>query len=69
VSSTDRFIALLAGLAAILAVLGGALRYLARISYQMGQLTQRFGDHVSDASKIHEDQERRLREVEQRRRR
>lgn len=66
--STERFAILLTAIVAILGLLGGMMRYLSRISYQMGGLVAKFGDHVSDASKIHEDQEARLREVERRRR-
>lgn len=44
----------------ILAILGT----LTRISWQMGRLVQRFGDHVISASEIHQDQEKRLRNLE-----
>ena len=68
-SSTERFVALLAGIITIIGALGGAIRLLARISWQVGQLVQRFGDHVENATKVHEDQEERLRGLERRRRR
>jgi len=62
----DRFAALLVALAAVLTMLGGALWFLARISYQMGKLTQKFGDHVEQASKIHERQGRDIEDLKAR---
>lgn len=41
---------------------------LVKISYNTGSLVSRFGDHVRQADKVHEDQERRLRAVEAQRR-
>jgi hypothetical protein len=69
VTSTERFIALLVGIIAILTGISGMLVFLARISYKLGQLVQRFGDHVLSADRIHGDQETRLRNVENRTRR
>lgn len=46
--STERFIALLAAVLSCLAIAGAALRYLVRISYQTGQLVQRFDGHLQD---------------------
>lgn len=51
-------------LVAVVTGILGILGVLVRISWQMGRLVQRFGDHVQDASKIHVDQEQRLRTLE-----
>lgn len=67
--STERFIALLASIAAVLTLLGAVLRVLMRISWQTGRLVERFGEHVTDAMRIHGDQETRIRNLESRRRR
>ena len=53
----------------IIGVIGGFLgiiALLARIAWTMGQLVQRFGDHVTQADKIHGDQEKRIRDLERR---
>ena len=52
-----------AWIAAIVGVLG-ILGLLLRISFQIGALVQRFGDHVSAADKVHSDQETRIRALE-----
>ena len=41
---------------------------LVRIAWTTGQLVQRFGDHVTQADKIHGDQETRIRLLERPRR-
>jgi hypothetical protein len=66
--SAERFVALLVGILTIIGALAAAIRVLIRISWQMGQLVQRFGDHVTDASRIHQDQEERIRRLERPRR-
>jgi len=58
VTSADRFVALLAGIVAIIGALAAVIRVLVKISYQMGQLVQRV-----------EDMGNRLSAVESRRRR
>jgi hypothetical protein len=63
-SSTERFVALLAGIIAIIGGIGAMLRYLVKISWDMGQLVQRFGDHVTDSGRTHTDQEARIRNLE-----
>ena len=57
-TSADRFVALLAGIVAIIGALAAVIRVLVKISYQMGQLVQRV-----------EDMGNRLSAVESRRRR
>jgi hypothetical protein len=54
---TETFVALASGILAILGV-------LLRIAWSMGQLVQRFGDHVTQADRIHSDQEDRIRRLE-----
>ena len=61
----DKFVALLAGLAAILTALGLMLRVLVKISWELGQMVQRYGDHVEQSKLIHADQEARIRRIEQ----
>ena len=58
----------LAGLVSILS--GGAviIGLLVRIVWVMGKLVQQFGDHMTASAKIHDDQERRIRDLERRRR-
>lgn len=50
-------------IAAVVAVLG-VLGLLIRLSYQVGLLVQRFGDHVEQADRQFKDQEMRLRALE-----
>lgn len=54
-----------AWVAAAVAVVG-MLGMLLRISFQVGGLVQRFGDHVSASDKLHDDQEKRIRSLERR---
>ncbi len=68
-TSTERFVALIVGIFAIIAGIAGMIRLLAKISWEMGKLIERFGDHISDATKIHADQEQRIRLLERGRRR
>lgn len=67
-SAGERFVALLAGLFACLAVAGAGLRYLVVISARMGQLVERLDGHLQDADRIGSDHEARLRDLERRRR-
>jgi hypothetical protein len=46
--------------AAVAAILG----VLLRLSFQVGSLVARVGDHVAAADKVHADQEARLRKLE-----
>lgn len=57
-------VALVVGIVTIIGALGAAIRVLLRISWQMGELVTRFGDHVEQATKIHSDQETRIRDLE-----
>lgn len=55
--------------AELIGAIGGGLTIiglLTRISWSLGQLVQRFGDHVTQADKIHNDQENRIRTLERR---
>lgn len=63
-AATLRWVTLLVGLIVVLGGVFGSLRLLWVISWRMGQLIQRFGDHVTDANKIHTDQETRIRYLE-----
>lgn len=59
-------------LAEFIGVLSFALTIVAllvRIAWSTGQLVQRFGDHVIISDRLHQDQESRLRNLEQRIRR
>jgi hypothetical protein len=56
----------IAGWVAAIVALAGILGVLIRLSFQVGQLVQRFGDHVISADKIHGDQETRIRALEHR---
>ena len=56
-----------AAIVTVLIGVAGVLGLLLRISFQLGALVQRFGDHVVNADKIHTDQESRIRYLEQRR--
>jgi hypothetical protein len=51
------WVAALCGLAAVLGV-------LLRLSFQVGSLVQRLGDHVTSSDRTHADQETRLRRLE-----
>lgn len=57
----ERYVTLVVGL---LAIIG----FLWRISYTMGGLVKEFRLHVKQSTKIHDDQETRIREVERQRR-
>jgi hypothetical protein len=57
---------MIAGWTAAIVALAGILGVLIRLSFQVGQLVQRFGDHVISADRIHGDQENRIRLLEQR---
>ena len=62
-NSADR-VALLAGIITIIAALGAMLRVLMKISWEMGQLAQRFTDHVEASAKTGTDFETRIRALE-----
>lgn len=68
-SGTDRFIALLAGIVTIIGALAAMLRVLMKISWEMGQLVQRFDDHVKASDRADADFENRIRTLERLRRR
>jgi len=53
-----------AALVSVAVAVLGILGLLLRISFQLGALVQRFGDHVSEADKVHADQETRIRALE-----
>lgn len=61
-SSAERFTALAVGILTIIGILW-------RIAYQIGSLVQRFDDHTAASARTHDDQEKRLRDLEQQRRR
>jgi hypothetical protein len=65
---TEHFVALLVGVLTIIGLVGGALRVLWQISWRMGQLVERFDNHMKTESDLHQDQERRLRNLEDYRR-
>jgi hypothetical protein len=65
VSRTDQFVALIAGIVAIIGGIAAMLRVLIKISYAMGSLTQQFSQHMDDAKEIGDDHETRLRKLEQ----
>lgn len=67
--NAERFVALLVGIVAILGGIGAMLRVLIRISWRMGELVTRFGDHVRTSGDVHRDYEKRLRLLEDRTRR
>jgi hypothetical protein len=62
VNGLAEFVSLVVGILAIVGI-------LVRIAWSVGQLVQRFGDHVAQADKIHGDQEGRIRNLEERTRR
>jgi hypothetical protein len=62
VNGLAEFISLCVGILAIVGI-------LVRIAWSVGQLVQRFGDHVTQADRIHGDQEGRIRNLESRMRR
>lgn len=67
--STERFVAVLAGIVAVLGGMGAMIRLLAVISWRLGQVVTQFADHVASDEKIHKDIERRMRAMERAKRR
>lgn len=63
-TATERFVALLVGLVAILGGIGGMLKLLAVISWRLGQVIAQFSAHVTSDEKIHADIEARVRLLE-----
>jgi hypothetical protein len=44
--------------------IAGILLLLLRLTFQVGRLVQRMGDHVTAADRVHADQEQRIRRLE-----
>lgn len=65
----ERFFALLVAILTAIGLLGAGLRFLLTISWRMAQLVERFADHVDNSTRMHEDQEERIRTLERERRR
>jgi C4-dicarboxylate-specific signal transduction histidine kinase len=63
--SAERFIALLVGIIAILGGIGAMIRLLVTISMRVGQVVQRFDDHIKSDDEIHRQTQERLRDLEQ----
>ena len=62
-------VTLIGGIVAIMAAMAAGLRYLSRISLQIGQLLGRLDGHIRESDQTDSDHEARLRALESRRRR
>ncbi len=62
-------VTLVSGIVAVIVAMLAGLRYLSRISIQIGQLLARLDGHIKVSDETDEDHERRLRELESRRHR
>jgi hypothetical protein len=64
VSGAEGFVTLLVGILTCTGFGVAVVRTLMRISWQLGQLVERFTDHLKDSADDHRDYEARLRDVE-----
>jgi hypothetical protein len=67
--TTERFVALLVGIVAIIGGVAGMIRLLVSISLKTGIMVQQLRDHLKRSDEIHTDMETRMRNLELRGRR
>jgi hypothetical protein len=67
--TTERFVALLVGIVAIIGGVAGMIRLLVSISLKTGIMVQQLRDHLKRSDEIHTDMEARMRNLELRGRR